>query len=144
MTAALRKTIFVGCKTLGLDEEARRDLQARVTGKPSLSVMTNADLEAVVTELKRLGFKPTGKKRARAPRADLRLVHVLWRELGKAGALDNPTREGLNAFVRRRFGDHWQSIPADIDMLRDHDKIADVIDALKAWCRRKDVELDHG
>lgn len=143
MTQQLRKTIFVGCRELGLDDDARRDLQQRVTGKASLSVMTNPDLEAIVAELKAKGFTPkSGKKRPLAPRADLRKIHVLWRLLGEAGALNNPTREGLNAFIQKRFGAHWNFVPVDIDMLRDHREISDVIDALHAWCNRENVELE--
>ncbi len=99
----------------------------------------------VVDALKARGFTPDkrgGKKRyPAAPRADLRLVHVLWGLLGKAGALDAPTRAGLNAFVRAQFEAKWGSVPIDIDALRDADKINAVVRALKSWCKRAGVEL---
>lgn len=144
MSAALRKTIFAGCRALGLDDEARRDLQLVATGKESLRDMTQADLLAMVQALKSRGFNPVSKavKRPVAPRADLRLIHVLWRKLGEAGALDRPDRDGLNAFIRSRFGDHWGSVPADVDMLREWSQIDQVVEALKAWGKRAEIDFD--
>ena len=143
MTDRLRRTIFVGCRELGLDDEARHDMQMSVTGKASLSDMTEAELQLVVDNLKTKGFQVQGgEQRKRAGRADLRLIHVLWRKLGEAGALEKPGRAGLNAFIRRRFGDVWFSVPADVDMLREHDQIEMVITALKAWGERANIDFD--
>ena len=139
---ALRKQIFVGCRDLGLDQDTRRAMQMRVVGKPSLAQMTEADMQKVVAELKKSGFRPTGGKRHKlAPRGDLRLVHVLWQKLGDAGVLHKPGRDGLNAFVRSKFGQSWKAVPADIDMLRDAQKINAVIQALQDWCGREGIEV---
>lgn len=139
--ASLRKQIFVGCRELGLDEDTRRDLQLGATGKASLAAMDEADMLKVVAALKDRGFRPTkGARRKAAPRADLRYVHVLWRILGDAGKLDRPGRDGLNAFIRARFGESWGSVPVDIDALRDHKKIDAVIQALKTWCAREGLD----
>lgn len=146
MSRRLQIQIHVGCKQLGIDEDMRRDLQQRVTGKTSMSDMDEAELKLVVNELKTKGFvaqKTSKSKRKPAPRADLRLVHVLWGKLGEAGKLDRPGRDGLNAFVRSRFEKTWGSVPADIDMLRDWAKIDALIQALLQWCEREGVELDR-
>jgi len=145
MTRALQKTIHVACRELGLDSDDRRALQLEVCGKTSMSDMTEADLTLVVKRLKKDGFKLAskgGSKRLLAPRSDLRLVHVLWKKLGEAGALDRADRDGLNAFVRASFGDKWGSVPADIDMLRDADQINAVVRALKAWGKRVGIDFD--
>lgn len=147
MTRALQRLIFVACRDLGLDSDARHELQLKVTGKDSLSAMTDGEKKAVLEQLKADGFSPApraghNQRRKQAPRADLRLVHVLWRKLDEAGALDRPGRDGLNAFIRSQFGDKWGSVPADIDMLRDHDKINAVIRSLKAWGKRADIDFD--
>lgn len=143
MTDALRRKIFVGCRELGLDGDARRDLQRQVTGKSSLTKMNEVELKLVLNRLKADGFKERRSgKRAAAPRADLRIVHVLWRKLGQAGALRDPTRAGLNAFIQKRFGDAWGFVPADIDMLREHTQIDDVVQALKNWGERADIDFD--
>lgn len=146
MTLAVQRQIHVACKQLRMDSDMRHDLQLLVTGKASLSDMTDAEHLKVLEALKQRGFKPGFKgaskaRRAPAPRADLRFVHVLWSKLGEAGALHKPGRDGLNAFVRSQFENEWQSVPIDIDALRDADQITDVVQALKAWCRRAGVVL---
>ncbi|WP_151720198.1 gp16 family protein [Gemmobacter serpentinus] len=143
---SLRKLVHLGCKQIGLDNDTRRDLQLVATGKASMADMTDADLLRVVEALKQRGFKVgfPGRKPGRhpvAPRADLRLIHVLWSKLGDANALERPGRDGLNAFIRSRFEGKWQAVPIDVDTLRDSDQINDVIRALKDWCKRKEVPL---
>lgn len=145
MTPALRlrRTIHAASREIGLDADTRRALQLVVTGKASTAEMSEAEMQAVVDALQARGWRPKRKgagRRPAAPRADLRLIHVLWGLLGRAGKLETPGREGLNAFVRRRFGDAWGSVPADVDMLREHAQIDAVIQALRAWCDREGVE----
>lgn len=142
----LQRMIHVGCKQLGIDSDNRHDLQLALTGKASMADMDEVELRAVVDGLKARGFSTGFKgrskgRRAPAPRADLRLVHVMWRLLGEAGALQRPGRDGLNAFVRSQFEGKWRSVPIDIDALRDAGQIDDVIQALKDWCRRAGVKL---
>lgn len=143
---ALRRKIFVGCRQLGLDDDTRRDLQVVATGKDSLSEMNEDDLNAVLQALVVRGFKPQKgqpSKRAKATRADVRYVHVLWRLLGDAGHLARPDRAGLNAFIRSRFGKTWGAVPLDIDDLNDWEKIDAVIQALTNMCERNGVEIDR-
>ncbi len=141
----LQKKIHVACRDLGLDAAARHDVQLAACGKTSMRDMSDADLTLVINHLKARGWKPTQAKphnyRKSAPRADLRFVHVLWRLLGDAGALKQPDRAGLNAFVRKQFESKWASVPIDIDTLRDHTQINAVVSALKAWCRREGIKL---
>lgn len=158
MTSAntLKKMIHVGCKQLGLDNDTRHALQMGATGKESLSAMSDDELLKVIEALKTRGFKPYGntyfkgrkgampaKIRPPAPRCDLRYVHVLWRLLGEAGAVKTPGREGLNAFVRSRFGAKWAFVPIDIDALRDPSQIGNVVQALRAMCRRAGVSVSR-
>jgi len=145
MTRALQQTIHVACRELGLDQDARRSLQLEVCGKTSMRDMTVDDLNAVLSRLKKDGFKTRSNgapKHKLAPRKDLALVHVLWRKLGEAGVLERPGRDGLNAFVRAQFGDKWASVPLDIDTLRDPDQINAVIRSLKAWGKRAEIDFD--
>jgi uncharacterized protein DUF1018 len=143
----LQKKIHVACRELGLDADARHDLQLAACGKASMRDMSDADLKLVFERLKVSGWKPTQAKshnyRERAPRADLRFVHVLWRLLGEAGALKQPDRVGLNAFVRSQFEHKWDSVPIDIDAMRDHIQINAVVNALKAWCQREGITLEQ-
>ena len=141
----LQKMIHVGCRELGIDEETRRDLQLVATGKASMADMGEADLRKVVDALKARGFKPEGSAashRPASPRADIRFIHVLWGQLGKAGALKVTGRKGLNAFIRSRFEGKWGAVPLDVDALRDSGQINDVTRALKDWCKRVGVKVE--
>ncbi|MCT4576862.1 gp16 family protein [Donghicola sp.] len=145
MSGSLQRKIHVGCKQLGLDNEARRTLQLVETGKESLKDMDEGDMLKVLARLKRDGFtdaKPKAKRHPKAKRADLRLIHVLWSKLGEAGALKDPSRTGLNKFIRTRFEANWGSVPADVDMLADSIQIDDVVQALKAWASRVEADFD--
>ncbi len=144
MTRALQQKIHVGCRQLGLDPEARRELQLVVTGKASMTNMDEAELKAVLKRLQESGFKASSssKKHAKASRPDLRLIHVLWGKLGEAKKLRDPSRKGLNKFIRERFGKAWSNVPADVDMMRDHKEIDQVIQALKSWGQRVDIDFD--
>lgn len=140
----LQRKIHAACRQLGLDAEARHDLQLNLTGKASMRDMEEAELQQVLAHLQASGAKigTSGGGHKAASRADLRLIHVLWRKLGEAGALERPGRDGLNAFIRARFGDTWRSVPADVDMLRHHEQIDAVIAALKDWGRREGIDFD--
>ncbi|AZV77955.1 regulatory protein GemA [Parasedimentitalea marina] len=145
MNRALQQKIHIGCRELGLDGDARRALQLVVTGKASMKDMSDAELLKVLKRLKSDGFKTSSKgskKHKAAPRPDLRLVHVIWTKLGEAGELRDPSRKGLNKFIRDQFGNVWGSVPADVDMLRDHKQINAVIQALKAWGVRAGIDFN--
>jgi phage gp16-like protein len=144
MTRALVKLVHVGCRDLGIDGETRRDLQLLVTGKASITEMTEADLESMVRALKDRGFKPSpgsAPRRKAAERGDVRFAHVLWGKLHRAGAVDKAGAAGLNAFIRARFEQAWGAVPIDIDAMRDWQQIAAVIQALKAMCARAGIDL---
>lgn len=143
----LQRKIHVACRQLGLDSDARREAQLAATGKSSMKDMGDADLLKMVSHLEQRGFKGSFNKgdksqfKPAAGHAGVRLVHVLWRKLGEAGALRDPSRSGLNKFIRSRFEKTWQSVPMDVDALRDHKQVNQVINALKDWCAREGVVL---
>jgi len=138
---ALMRAVHAACRELGLDEEARHDLQLAVTGKASMTMMTAADLSRLLDRLngrssKESRDRPVRRRHPKASRGDLRLIHAIWGELGRRGALRQPGREGLNSFIRRRFGAHWSFVPMDVDMLTETACITDVIRALRAMLER--------
>lgn len=144
--SALLKTIHVACRQLGLDAETRHDLQLRVTGKGSLSDMSDVERQKVLDALKAQGFRMEAGKakkgfRREAPRGDIRFCHVLWGKLHAAGAVEAAGAVGLNAFIRARFGKSWGAEILDIDQMRDWRQIAAVIEALKAMCNRAGIDL---
>ncbi|MDO5704056.1 MAG: regulatory protein GemA [Paracoccus sp. (in: a-proteobacteria)] len=124
-----------------IDAETRHAMQQEVTGKSSMSDMTDRELRLVADALRARGFesKPHGTGRPPAARADVRYIHVLWGLLADAEVVDRPGADGLNAFIRARFSAGWGSAPIDVDALRDHKQINAVIKALQAMCDRHGI-----
>ena len=142
MSALQVRTIHAACRDLKIDQDTRHDLQLLVTGKASLSAMSDDELARMIDALKARGFvSSSGRKPRRPPasRGDLRYCHVLWSRLAAQKAVATPGAKGLNAFIRTRFERAWGSVPIDIDQMRDPGQIATVIEALKAMCRRAGV-----
>ncbi|WP_420587243.1 phage protein GemA/Gp16 family protein [Ruegeria sp.] len=143
---ALMRAAHAACRQLGLDDATRHDVQLAVTGKASMRDMAATDLANLLDHLNgKSGRAGAARhKHPLAPRADLRLIHALWGELGRRGALRRPGRDGLNAFIRARFGPHWSFVPLDVDALSDTQNITDVVRALKAMLARTDHPQDDG
>lgn len=125
------KVIYAAIRALGIaDEEDRRDLYERVTGKRRLREMTPSEKQAVVTELRRLGFRaPAQQTRLEGPWA--KKLQALWISAWQLGLVRNRTDAALIAFVRRQTGiDHprW---------LRDAAEAAKAVEALKSWMARE-------
>lgn len=89
-----------------MDEDARRDLFERLTGKRSLSLMSDAEVKRMDDYFRKLNPAKKSRKPA-AKRSGVRFIHVLWRKLREVDALTDPSRDGLNKFIRSRFGDAW-------------------------------------
>ncbi len=132
----LIKIAHVGARELGLDEEGRRAMQARLTGKSSCAAMTSAELERVIAELKRIGFRP--RRRRGSDRGD-RLpdgphrgkLWALWMSAWHLGVTDTPNEAGLISFVKRQTGidaAKWARSPLDSNK---------TIEGLKAWLARE-------
>lgn len=117
--------IHIARKDLALDEEAYRGLLRRVAGVASSRDLSDRQADAVITELRRLGWKPKAATRAPSERADLRKLYALWRAL-HAGPLD---REALRRWVATRFK---VSAP---EFLKP-DQMREAIEQLKAWQKR--------
>ncbi|ELU11708.1 hypothetical protein CAPTEDRAFT_140450, partial [Capitella teleta] len=121
---------------LGLDDDTYRACLERVTGKLSAKAMSEAERERVIDEFKRLGWEPfKGRKKSNKPY--VRKVYGLWTSLCEQGKADNPTRQGLKAFVKR------QTDIDDPEWLTS-DQANKVIEALKAWGAREKTKRRRG
>ena len=123
------KTIHVGRKQLGLAEEDYRDLLQRVTGKRSSADMNEQQRQAVIGEMRGLGFAATPSAVKKSPHAHVRKVFALWSEAGRCGAVESASRQSLVSFVQglTEIGDpNWL----------DAAQANKVIEALKAMNRR--------
>lgn len=125
--------IHVAKKQLAVTDDSYRAILVRVTGKDTCSQMGLSELENVLNEFKRLGFKPAGGKRAgerkKADTAQATMIRALWLDLYHLGAISEPSEDALAAFAKRTCGIpalQWCS-PSKADA---------IIRALRGWLKR--------
>lgn len=125
--------IHVAKKKLALQDDSYRAILLRVGGAESCKDMTVKQLEAVLEEFKRFGFKATAKRRA-GPRkmadgAEVSKIRALWLDLYHLGELRDSSEEALAHFASRctkvRALQWLTSAQVDI-----------VIKALRGWLER--------
>lgn len=124
--------IHVAKKQLALEDDSYRALLRRITGVDSSAAATDRQLEAVIGEFKRLGWKdqrPASSGRSADGREQASKLRALWRSLYQLGYVDRADDDALTAWVTRTTGKQamrWNS-PADLNR---------TIEAAKAWCLR--------
>lgn len=121
--------IHAAKRQLGLGDGEYRLLLRRVTGKGSSAELDLAQLDAVIDELRRLGF---GVRPRRKLNGLQRKIVALWAELGKAGVLRDRSDRALDRFIKRQTG-------VDAVQWLASDQAAQVAEALKGWCQREGI-----
>ncbi len=127
-------TCQIGRKALGLDDDTWQALMQRITGHTSRTLCSDAQLERVVAELKRLGFKPAPGRGATKPLSKstkIRAIWAVWTELRPH--LDQADDTTLRAFVRRQT--KTAALPEGIAApeFLDDAQANRVLDGLKGW-----------
>lgn len=130
--------IHIGFKQLDIDEDDRRAIYMRVTGKNSLTKMSWQQQQDVLAELGRLGFKKSNKKPSIKTGGRKKLtgkyapkLQALWIAAWNLGIVDNKSDEALIAFVKRQTKvDH-------VRFVRHGEDASKVIEALKSWMARE-------
>lgn len=125
--------IHIGKKELGWDEDTYRDVLERVAGKRSAGALSVNERQAVIREMKRLGFRPSrkghGKRRPQSGKAYVRKVFALWGELKRAGIWKEEGQQSLRHFVKKMTG-------CDDPEWLDYGQASIVIEALKQMGER--------
>lgn len=121
--------IHIAISELGWDEDHYRAVLFAKTGKRSSGELDGTGRKRFIAHLKACGW--TGGNKPAAPRLSKQQYHVLmlWRDLGKAGALTDKTDAALNRFIRGQCG------VADLRFLATSNASL-VIEALKSWLKR--------
>lgn len=138
---ALLAAIHAEAKAQGLDEDARRDLMERVTGKRSARDMTPAERERVIVALKggtSRSASPRAYPRGAAQHPQAAKARALWLSLHLLGAVEDPAESALDAFACRQTG------IASLAWTQDPAELRKVIEALKDWCARAGVDWAVG
>lgn len=123
--------IYAGIRALGIaEEDDRRALYERVTGKRRLREMSGREKDAIAEELRRLGFRHTPRQRLlTGPYA--KKLQALWISGWNLGLIRKREDAALVAFVRRQTGiDHPR-------FLVDAASAEKAVEALKSWLTRE-------
>lgn len=124
--------LHIARKELNLDDDSYRAVLVRVGGHYSAKEMSPSQIEAVLAEFVRLGWKPkpapSGRRTPDSAKPYVRKVYAIWNEM--APMLDSGgTREALRAFVQRQTG---VSAPEFLDA----EQATLVVEGLKVWKAR--------
>jgi len=146
---AMLAKVHLAAKELGLDDDARRDVIERVTGHRSSADCSDAQLDQLVAEFRRLGFKPrpatgapqTGAafRRPAVPKPATSPIamkaRAMWKSLDNLGAVRNGSEAALEAFAKRQL---------HVDRLQwaDQSQGYRLIEALKAMAEREGWSQD--
>lgn len=130
---AMTAKIHLAKKQLALTEDSYRDILRRVTGLDSARDMRADQLDAVLREFGRLGWKarPTSKVSANP---QVRMIHAVWKDIvalqGRGDAA------ALRAFVRRQTRTDEHPDGVDSPEFLTSPMAARVLEGLKAWRAR--------
>ena len=140
--------IHMAQKALGLSNEDAQALKLSVTGQSSAKDMTLAQRRQLLAHLSGLQAIAAGKpkplytgprrgvQRSASDDSDERWskARALWALLAQAGEVRTNTDAALTAYVKRQTSmEAWR-------FLNGH-QINTVIESLKRWCRRANVEM---
>lgn len=131
---AMRQKIKIGQKQLRLTDDDYRAVLLRVTGKDSSTKCGPSDLEAVLKEFQRLGWKPARTGKPMSQKAQVRMVHAIWKDMQPMLAVGGPS--ALRAFVERVTKD--EAHPNGVSALEfcDSKQLNKVLEGVKAWRAR--------
>ncbi len=129
---ALMGVVHKAAKAIQMDDDDRRAMQIRITGKESLADMTLGQIGDVLDELRALGWvdgKRSKGRRRLASHPEAGKIRALWLSLYHLGEVNDPTEDALASFVKR------QTRLDDLEWVK-QENAHRVIEALKSWCDR--------
>lgn len=152
MTAAdinnARRRWFAACREAGVDDDARKAIQARVVGKTSSSAMSVAEFNACLTDLKERGVWAPNKAggqtfRRQSDNAHVRKVFAIWSDMCRENIPQVANRAGLVAFVQRMTKTAERPGGLSDPEWLSPDEANQVIEALKSWRARELAKRRH-
>jgi phage gp16-like protein len=123
-----RRLLKAAQTALAMDQDDYMSMLVRVTGKHSSTLLTESEINAVLTEFKRLGYNPVNKREKY-----IKKISYLWLQLGEAGKLKNPSKAAMVIYCKRTCkGSIYKATITELNI---------IIESLKAWCTRENVKL---
>lgn len=132
----MRQKVQIAKKQFGLADEDYRAVLLRVTGKASSTLCGPSDLEALLKEFRRLGWKNTGGRKPPSAKAQVRMIHAVFADL-KPFLASGGDESTLRAFVKRQTKTPATPDGVDAPEFLDSVQANKVLEGLKAWLRRE-------
>lgn len=142
MRANTIKLIHVARRSLGLDDDTYRTfLSSVVSGKTSCRDMNDTQLNKVLEAMKKRGFNPVSKPKAKTPAGIAGKIRAIWSVMYCQGFLTSNDDAAIDAYVKRitRQKNGGEGV-ARLRWLRD-DNATVVLESLKRWHMR--CMLEH-
>lgn len=136
--AARIRAIRAICRARGIDDDARRDLQTRLTGKPSLADMSLPELSRVLDHLNGREQEPTGDDWTFTFRlAADRKPHAkkIYRLAQRLGALQNPPRPVASKEYVEGIATRMRGCQTRLEFC-DADQLHQIVQALEVHLKR--------
>jgi phage gp16-like protein len=114
--------IHIAKKELGLDDATYRGVLWDRYHKESAAYLTPGEAADLIELFRQKGWRPVSF-------GQLGLIHILWRNLGEAGALEHAEESALMGFVEHTTG------KSDLRRLTVREA-SRVIEMLKKWLKR--------
>lgn len=129
--------VHIAKKELALEEDDYRAVLTRIAGKASSGDCDDRELDKLIAEFKRLGWKqksnPAGRGKSTKPH--VRKIFALWRDAVTSGAISDGSRPALLAFVKRQTGvDQPDWLTA-----KDANRVSEGLKAMIARQKKKDA-----
>lgn len=129
MTKDPRRALFAACKSLGMDDDARRDMLQSIIGKSSSKDLTPREWSKLLNHINKLtGFSPKQNRKLDTS-AEATKVRAIWLLLHQIGEVRDPSEKALASYCKRiaKVDDlHWAGA-----------RIHVLIETLKKWAQRK-------
>ncbi|MDE0203338.1 MAG: regulatory protein GemA [Rhodospirillaceae bacterium] len=119
-------------KRIGIDDDSRRALQKRVTGKASCADMSARELRRVVDALNGHGdgSRPSARTDRLPDQAVVAKLRALWLSAWNLGIVRDKTDRALSAWLRRQTG-------LDAAAWADAAQLSRAVQGLKDWIARE-------
>jgi len=140
-TAMLAK-VHIARKDMTLPEESYRDILRRVTGQESARDLTAAQLDQVLGEFKRLGWKPAKAARPRSSKPQVRMIYAIWKDMRPL--LSDGSQQALRSFCERQTKGPAQPDGIAAPEFLSAQQANKVVEGLKAWKRRLERDAAGG
>jgi phage gp16-like protein len=128
----MRRKVQVARKQMALQDEDYRAILLRIAGRDSSTKCSAEQLDAVLREFRRLGWKAGAKPPSH--RAQIRMIHAVFADMRPMLAVGDAST--LRAFVQRMTKSEAQPQGVDAPEFLAPEQATKVLEGLKAWRTR--------